>query len=115
MAQTFGDLLQSIDAHNQREQMKETWGHLAAEKDKTYTGRVVFAVGCFGDDELNPTPIAYDFAELDSSPWFYEALNEFLQDLPDDQRKPGCVYEWRGTMRNYEFTGRIKRLLNANG
>lgn len=99
---TFGDTLASIDAHNCREQLKETWGHLAPVKNRTYKGRVVYAVGCFGDDELNPTPLVADFRGLDSSPWFYEALCEFIGELEGNES--GCVYEWTGTLRNYEST-----------
>lgn len=108
---TFGATLASIDEHNHREQIKETWGHLAPVKNRTYNGRVVYAVGCFGDDELNPTPIFAEFRGLDSSPWFYEALCEFIGDL--DGNEVGYVYEWTGTLRNYEFDGVRRTLLNS--
>lgn len=123
---TLGHTLAGIDYHNHREQLKDTWGHLAPKKNKTYRGRVVYAIGCFGDDKLNPTVIDYDFGDLASSPWFYEALHEFLGDgdapngydghsymiggLRNDE---GCVYEWTGTMRNYNFTGQRRLVFSA--
>lgn len=124
---TFGDTLAIIDYGNHREQLKNTFGHLAPKKNKLYRGRIVYAVGCFGNDGLNPTVIVSEFGDLQSSPWFYEAIQELLNKgknpsggydghsymiggLRNDE---GCVYEWTGTMRNYEFTGQRRILLNA--
>lgn len=90
--------------------MRETWGHLAPEKDKTYTGRIVFAVGCFATDRLNPTTLFFKFEELESSPWFYEAMEEWLQSGTFDE---GCVYEFKGTFKDYKFEGKIRRILKS--
>ena len=125
---TFGDTLEQIDYHNHREQLKETWGHLAPIKNKTYNGRIVYAVGCFGNDGLNPTTISYHFDGLESSPWFHEALTEFIGGgkpkahgydgysymIGGLRNVPGCVYEWTGTLKNYRFKGQRKLLLNSN-
>lgn len=124
---TFGDTLASIDAHNHREQLKDTFGHLAPVKNKKYNGRIVYTVGCLGSDDLNPTVIAFDFGDLDSSPWLYDALHEFIGggDRPGAydgfcytenglKNEPGFVYEWVGTVRNYVFHGERRTLLNAN-
>lgn len=104
-----------MEARNREIVMGNTWGHLAPKKNKTYRGRVVYAVGCFGSDDLNPTAIVSEWGRLDSSPWFYDALAEFLSDAPPELRKAGCVYEWTGTFRNYAFDGQCRELLNANG
>lgn len=131
---TFGDTLAGIEEHNHREQLKDTWGHLAPAKNKKYNGRIVYAVGCLGSDNINPVIIAFDFGELSSSPWLYEALHEFIGDgeRPITQEhpyggydgfcymkgglknEPGCVYEWTGTVRNYVFRGVRKTLLDSN-
>lgn len=50
------------------EVMAHTWGHLAPKKNKAYRGHIVFAIGCFGSDHLNPTALACEFSDLDSSP-----------------------------------------------
>lgn len=47
--------------------------HLAPKKDKRYKGRIIYAIGCFGDDPLNPTVLSCKLRGLDSSPWFFDA------------------------------------------
>jgi len=91
--------------------MAQTWGHLAPKKGKTYSGYVVFALGCFGSDPLNPTPLECELNGLDSSPWFFDALIEFLQSI---KAETGGVYRWDGTFRNYEFVGVVQRLRVEN-
>jgi hypothetical protein len=89
----------------------DTWGHLAPKKGKTYPGRIVYAVGCFGDDPLNPLPIFCEFDGLDSSPWFYNALIDFISGQENEE---GCIYEFKGTFRNYTFKGQIVKLMDVN-
>jgi len=120
-------LAASIEAHNYQVVASETWGHLAPKRNVRYQGFIRFAVGCFGSDDLNPLPLACDLksrrAELDSSPWFYDALIETLQDwaaagrygsaaLPEGWPKieAGGVYEWRGVFVNYRFIGSLQRM-----
>jgi hypothetical protein len=76
---------------------------------------MVFAIGCFGSDNLNPTPLACEFKdtkgeELDSSPWFHDAMMEFLC---AHGGKEGFVYRFEGTFRNYEFKGKIVPVYEA--
>jgi len=110
-AQTIHDAFCEVDARYKAAVMADTWGHLAPKKNKTYKGRIVYAVGCFGNDSLNPTALFCEFSGLDSSPWFFEAMADFISKQENEE---GCVYEFVGTFRNYEFKGRIKTLLNAN-
>jgi len=110
-AQTIAEAFQPAVAAHRERVMFETWGHLAPKKGKTYKGRVVFAVGCFGSDDLNPTAIVCEFEDLDSSPWFFDVLQDFLY---ENRGEAGCVYEFNGTFKNYKFKGQIKTLLNAN-
>lgn len=94
-----------------QEVLADTWGHLAPKRNKAYRGRIVFATGCFGDDPLNPVALFCEFADLDSSPWFFDAMSEFLS---EQDTEPGMVYEFTGTFRNYAFKGKTKTLLNSN-
>jgi hypothetical protein len=92
--------------------MTATWGHLAPSKNKTYSGHLTFAVGIFGSDNLNPIVLECEFKnrsgeELDSSPWFYDAMMDFMQSL---ETEAGAVYRFVGTFRNYKFKGTIQRL-----
>lgn len=85
--------------------MKATWGHLAPEKNKTYRGKVIWALGCgYNYSDLNPTVLLCDFEELPDSPWFYDALIDFLQELVE--RGTG-VWQWEGTFRNYSWCGKL--------
>jgi hypothetical protein len=103
---TLADVFVPVEAHYRTQVLKATWGHLAPRKNKTYRGSVVFALGCFDNGHLNPTPLTCEFEGLDDSPWFYEALIEFLQTLGGDE---GGVYRWDGTFLNYEFRGAVER------
>lgn len=87
--------------------LASTWGHLAPKKNRTYKGHVVFAIGCFDCGDLNPTALECEFGTLDSSPWLYDALSEFMRSLGGEV---GGVYRWDGTFKNYEFTGEVRRL-----
>jgi hypothetical protein len=114
----LGEALEYAEAPYREAVKVETWGHLAPKKNRTYKGRVVFGIGVFGDDELNPCVLVSEFKGLDSSPWFYDCLTEFLSDLqckkPRTDRDNGKVFEWVGTFRNYEMNGKIRLLFDAN-
>lgn len=113
-AQTIYEAFAPAEARYKEAVMFDTWGHLAPKKNQAYKGRIVYAVGCFGSDNLNPTAIVFDFGELDSSPWFFEKMAEFLSDQKENLRKEGCVYEFTGSFRNYQFKGRTRLLLDCN-
>lgn len=109
------DAFAPIEADYRMQVRQETWGHLAPVRDMVYQCRVVYAVGCFGSDDLNPTPIFSSFKdeageELSDSPWLYEEIVEFMSTL-DNQ--PGFVYELSGVFKNYEFAVERKVLLIA--
>lgn len=103
--QCLADALVSWEARYAAEVAKDTWGHLAPRKNKTYRGHIVFAAGCFGSDDLNPTALRCEFKGLDSSPWFFDAMADFLASL---EVEAGEVYCFEGTFRNYEFSGTVR-------
>lgn len=96
--QCIADAFAPVEADYKAKVQAATWGHLAPVKGKTYEGRIVYAIGCFGDDPLNPIALVCDFDGLDSSPWFFDAMAEFIG---SGKNKVGCVYEFTGTFRNY--------------
>lgn len=106
-AQTIADAFAPVTAQYRAEILKETWGHLAPRKNKAYPGHFVFAVGCFGSDDLNPTALTCEFNGLDDSPWFFDAIMDFMQSLEVDT---GRVYRFDGSFRNYEFKGEVRQL-----
>lgn len=111
-AQTQVDVHGPIEARYHAQVMKMTWGHLAPRKNKTYRGHIVFAVGCFGDDHLNPTMLSAEFKGLDDSPWFFDAMRDFIE---AHKGAPGNVYRFDGTFRNYDFAGQIITVYSAAG
>lgn len=121
---TFAEAFAPAEARYREVVMQATWGHLAPKKNKTYKGRVVYAMGCFDHGHCNPTVLVSDFGDLADSPWFYNALGDFLDEIswkPEDRFPPqkghgqvGCVYEWVGTFRNYKFTGTVRLLIDTN-
>lgn len=133
-AQTIMEAFLPAENAHRQVVMKATWGHLAPLKERIYEGRIVYSVGCLGSDNLNPTILVFDFGALDSSPWLYDAINDFIGDGKPRRTKaspyasydgfsymkcgrknePGCVYEWIGTVRNYVFKGTRRTLIDTN-
>lgn len=92
---------------------RDTWGHLAPEKNVAYPGRLVFSFGVYDSGELNPVALVVDFGEFDGGPWLYEAIRDFMETFSPGEC--GRIYEWTGTFRNYRFRGKRPRLiLDAN-
>lgn len=110
-AQTISDVFAPVEALYKAKVMEDTWGHLAPKKNKTYRGRIVYAIGCFGNGPLNPTPLVCEFKNLESSPWFFSVMNDFIG---SQKSESGCVYEFKGAFRNYEFRGTITLIKNFN-
>lgn len=84
--------------------LRETWGHLAPAKNTSYRGRIVFAADAY-DGSI--AVISAELSGLDDSPWFYDAMMDFLREFDPPH---GRVFEWRGTFRNYHFHGRPREL-----
>lgn len=111
--------------------LEDTWGHLAPKRNIIYRGKITFALGCYDSGHLNPTIldatlVSRKYGELSDSPWFYDAVNDFLSDSICDhtvwdkeengwKRKlhVGNVYQFEGYFRNYEFVGTIKNVYSA--
>ena len=110
-AQTIQDAFDVAEEHYRSEVISATWGHLAPKKNKSYSGRIVYAVGCFSEGRLNPVPIVSQFDGLDDSPWLFDALNEFIQ---TQNNEPGCIYEFTGKFRNYRFVGSVNKIQDYN-
>lgn len=106
---SLADIGAKITQDQKNAVMAETWGHLAPKKNKRYTGCIVYVIGCYDSGSLNPTTLDCNFKDLNDSPWFYNALNEFLSKLPKEFRESGYIYRWIGTFRNYEFKGEISK------
>jgi hypothetical protein len=95
-----------INATYKAQVMEDTWGHLAPIKNKSYSGRIVYTIGCYGN---TPVPIFCEFNGLNDSPWFFSAIQDFMF---NQKTESGIVYEFIGTFKNYEFKGTIKPILS---
>lgn len=93
----------------QEQVIRDTWGHLAPVKGQYYHGHMVFTIGCYGSDYLNPTVIHEDFKGLEPSPWSYECIQDWLMDRAR-KFEVGCVYQFTGHMRNYRLVGKVKKI-----
>lgn len=113
----------SIEAMNREIVLKQTFGHLAPKKNTTYRGHVVWSLGVFGSEYLNPTVLECELGELQSSPWFFDALMDFLGKIHDNKPNgefwsvherrdatEGRIFRWDGTFRNYTFCGKVREL-----
>jgi len=91
--------------------LADTWGHLAPKKNKKYKGYVIFALGCFDSGYINPTPLSFELDDLNSSPWFYSAIHEWLQDMVEPMGlEEGNIYRFDGYFKNYEFVGTVSKM-----
>lgn len=80
-----------------------TWGHLAPKEDKEYSGYLLFAHNCYGDRFV----IDWKFDVLESSPWFYDCLQEFMLNFDTED---GKIYKFTGTFCNYKFKGDMEEI-----
>lgn len=80
---------------------QDTFGHLAPSKNTTYKGEIFFAVSPFGGCNKNILLIDFNMGDLDSSPWFYNALNEYIDGI--GQSLETGAYTIQCTVRNYRF------------
>ncbi len=104
--------MEIVDAYAERKKkeiMQETWGHLAPQHGRKYTGFFTYAVGCYGG--LGAEITSCKFKGLDDSPWFYDTLQEFASTL---DMETGYVYRFDGNFVDGIFNGRVIILLNTN-
>lgn len=65
----------SIGTGNRETVMEDTWGHLAPKPHVKYHGYIIVTTSVFGGDT---TLLDYDFKNLDSNPWLYEDVGNFI-------------------------------------
>lgn len=105
---SLADAFSGHEALYRSQVMAQTWGHLAPEAGKRYSGTILFTQTEYGQ----LVPIRSDFKDLPDSPWFFEHLNDFVA---NEATVPGAVCRFRGTYvtfknGNHRFTGKITTL-----
>lgn len=118
-AQTMADAFAPVGALYREQVMQQTWGHLAPRKSKKYWGTIVFTFGLYNSGNLNPTFLKIDLKGLDDSPWFCNAVIDWVyesmiknRDL-DDNSHVGGIYEFSGYFMNYKFIGKTNKIWSA--
>ncbi|MDE4297168.1 hypothetical protein PXK56_18445 [Phaeobacter gallaeciensis] len=93
---SMADAFAPADAAYRAEVLANTWGHLAPQVGRVYSGWVVFTVGCFGDITI----IDYELEDLPSSPWFFQDINNFVGEQIEKKKiDRGQVWRWDGTFK----------------
>lgn len=92
---SLADAFAGHDAKHKAAVIANAWGHLAPAPRKVYSGSIVFATGCFGDDTI----INYEFGGLSDSPWLYDDLWEFVGSKLSILRKSSKhnIFKFTGT------------------
>lgn len=93
--------------------MKDTWGHLAPEKGKTYPALILFVRSAWGDAL---TLDSHFGADLEMSPWLFEKMWAYVWLWLDDHGsafEPG-VWLFDGTYthgRKQPFKGTVRQMI----
>ncbi|MEK6879452.1 MAG: hypothetical protein AABY22_07595 [Nanoarchaeota archaeon] len=104
-AQSWADIFAPIEAHNRQVVLQNTWGHLAPQKNTTYRGEILF---CKSDYNSGTITLISSKMDIDSSPWFYDSVHEFLYSF--DKLECGQVYKINATWRNYKWWGKPEKV-----
>lgn len=94
---SLADLAASIDAHNRIIVYRETWGHLDALPGD-YPGHITFVLGCHGDITL----LEWDFDKVESNPWIYIELNQFIGAFCVKTDREWGVWRFEGIYRRFK-------------
>lgn len=110
---SFPEVLQNWESEMKNRAKKESWGHLAPEKDKEYKCSFIFGVSHYFSYEsfiINSL-----FKGLDDSPWLFRAMETFIFEQDEmDRLKPGFIYQFTGIFKNYVFSGEFKIYSDCN-
>lgn len=99
-----------VEQHNRNVVAQQTWGHLAPQKNIAYKGKIWFAVSAFQSGSL--LLINYEFENLESSPWLYEAVQEHMYEFKVSESKVYCI---ETELKNYKFKSKLVELLFVGG
>lgn len=88
-------------AHSKQKVMADTFGHLAPEKKVIYKGKILFCLSAFNNGNIELIDFKFD-NDLESSPWLFDAINDFLFDNFKDESE-GTVYEIEIQFKNYKI------------
>ena len=79
-----------IDEDNRRQAQHETFGHLFPGDSRVFEGTIRLAKGEYGD-----YVILSDHSGVPASPWWFDALQDFMFEFLREHDSPGKVFEVR--------------------
>ncbi|RWH52266.1 MAG: hypothetical protein E5V72_01460 [Mesorhizobium sp.] len=96
---SLADAFAPVIAAQRAQVLAETWGHLAPKVREIYSGYILFTLGCHGDITLIDWEFKQpDGTELNSSPWFYEDINDFIgREIEKKGNRHGGIWRFDGT------------------
>jgi hypothetical protein len=84
-----------------QEIVEDTWGHLRPDKEATYHGWIVLAIGCYGDTII----VDWSFGSLMPSPWQLEHFWANIYTWQDEEKPKVGVYKFTGTYKVPHLSG----------
>jgi len=105
MAEAFAP----AEAKYRSQVLHATWGHLAATEGVKHPGTILFAHGEYGDI----VPLRADFPTVNDSPWFFDAMSDYIDRQVMRRKNPGTIYRFSGyyvLQKNGKgrFSGKVK-------
>jgi hypothetical protein len=97
----YADIVAHANASYRDAVMQDTWGHLAPQKNISYKGVLLIARSAFGGGGMILLDQYFE-KDLESSPWLYQTIQEFIGRLREDIEE-GVVYTIAITLRNYRI------------
>lgn len=104
--QNIAEIMSDYDEVKRQELLADTWGHLAAKRNKRYKIKIIFSESCYGGQGTSLIDTRL-YNGLENSPWLYEAILHRINKLT--KRTPG-IYCINGIVRNYRIIGRVHKL-----
>ena len=106
---SYTELFSEHEKRHRSAVMHNTWGHLAPRAKVRHKGYIIFSKTCYRQEVV----IESEFSGLSDSPWYYDALHEFIGEKLSTRdegtyRFDGDVYMCLNG--KFKFSGGIKKL-----
>lgn len=82
------DIAHIIEADQKKTVMHHTWGHLFPKDSSVFKGSIHV---CLTD--YNDLVVIKDLSGVESSPWWFDAINDFASDFLMKKDMPGAVFK----------------------
>jgi hypothetical protein len=104
--QNIHQILADYNEVKRQEVLAHTWGHLAPEKNKDYSLKILFSVSDWNSQGRSLISTVQG-KDLNESPWLYDAI---INKIESYKTLKSGVYMIEGVFKNYNISGRAKRI-----